>query len=186
MAQVQAAHPTAEVELWSFDEHRLGLKPLIRRVWAPIGDRPIAKVNHRYQWLYLYGFVQPHTGQTEWFILPRVNVAWFNQALAAFAKATGAGVTKRVILVIDGAGWHRSAQVVVPAGIHLVFLPPYSPELQPAERLWELADEPLVNRSFNTLDELESVLVQRCNVLAGMGDVIRARTNFYWWAAATS
>jgi len=185
VAQLKTAYPGAQVEVWSFDEHRLGLKPIVRRVWAPIGERPIAIVNHRYEWLYLYGFVHPQSGQTEWLILPRVNVAWFNQAFAAFAKATGAGATKRIVLVLDGAGWHRSAKVIV-KGIEMVFLPPYSPELQPAERLWELTDEPLVNRSFSTLDELESVLVQRCQVLLEMNDDIRARTNFHWWHYAAS
>lgn len=173
------------MEVWSFDEHRLGLKPILRRVWAPIGERPIAVVHHRYEWLYLYGFVHPASGTTEWLVLPRVNVAWFNRALAEFAKATGAGANKRIVLVVDGAGWHRSPQVVVPEGLHLVFLPPYSPELQPAERLWELTDEPLVNRSFNTLDDLEAVLVQRCRVMLEMKDDIRARTNFHWWAASS-
>jgi hypothetical protein len=182
-AQLRVAYPTAEVEVWGFDEHRLGLKPIVRRVWAPIGERPIAAVHHRYEWLYLYGFVHPQSGRSEWLILPRVNVAWFNQALAAFAQATGAGANKHILLVIDGAGWHRSDQVVVPEGIHLVFLPPYSPELQPAERLWELVDEPLVNRSFSALDELEAVLVQRCQTMMQMHDDIRARTNFYWWNA---
>lgn len=59
------------------------------------------------------------------------------------------------------------------------------PELQPAERLWELADAPLVNRSFNSLDQLEAVLVQRCRMMLKMSDEIQALTNSYWWAAAT-
>lgn len=101
------------MEVWSFDEHRLELKP-IRRVWAPIGERPIA-VHHRYQLLYLYGFVHHKSGGTEWLVLPRVNAAWFNQALTEFAQATGAGKNKRIVLLLDGAGWHRCAQVVVPA-----------------------------------------------------------------------
>jgi hypothetical protein len=183
LEQIRQQHPEATVELWAFDEHRLGLKPIVRTVWAPIGERPIAKVNHRYQWLYVYGFVHPHTGRSEWFLLPRVNVRWFNAALAEFARAVGASAKRRIVLVIDNAGWHRSSQVVVPEGIHLLFLPPYSPELQPAERLWELVDEPLVNRSFETLDELEAVLMQRCQTLSMMMTQVKGRTKFHWWAA---
>jgi hypothetical protein len=67
-----------------------------------------------------------------------------------------------VLLVLDGGGWHRAKQVVVPEGIHLEFLPPYSPELQPAGRLWKLSDEPLVNRKFATLDALEDTLATHC------------------------
>jgi hypothetical protein len=58
----------------------------MRRVWAPVGERPTAVVQHRYEWLYLYGFVHPQTGQTEWHILPRVSVDWFNISLAEFAR----------------------------------------------------------------------------------------------------
>lgn len=153
-------------------------------MWAPIGERPLASVNHRYDWLYVYGFVHPKTGRTEWLLLPRVNVAWFNAALAQFAAAVGASATHRIALVLDNAGWHRSQRVVVPEGIELVFLPPYSPELQPAERLWGLVDEPIVNRSFDTLEELEKVLAQRCRTLTTMTSAVQGRTLFHWWVAA--
>lgn len=169
------------VECWAFDEHRLGLKPIVRKIWAPVGQRPVAEVNYRYEWTYLYGFVHPHTGQTEWFILPRVNVAWFNQALKAFAKAVGAGPNKHILMVIDGAGWHRSDKVEIPEGIHLEILPPYSPELQPAERLWRLADEPLANRCFGEIEQVEDILATRCQTLITMQDDIRDLTNYHWW-----
>lgn len=181
--QVQQQYPAASIEVWAFDEHRLGLKPIVRAVWAPIGQRPSARVHHRYEWLYVYGFVHPQTGRTEWLLLPRVNVAWFNAALAEFARSVGASASHRIVLVLDNAGWHRSPLVVVPEGLHLLFLPPYSPELQPAERLWQLVDEPLVNRSLNSLDELEAVLVNRCQTLMMMTDAIQGRTHFHWWAS---
>lgn len=182
LEQLQQQHPTATIEVWAFDEHRLGLKPILRAVWAPIGERPIARVHHRYEWLYVYGFVHPVTGRTEWLLLPRVNISWFNTALAAFARAVGASATRRIVLVLDNAGWHRSSKVIVPEGIDLLFLPPYSPELQPAERLWELVDEPLVNRSFDTLDEMEEVLIKRCQTLSTMTMQVQGRTQFHWWA----
>ena len=167
--------------MWSFDEHRLGLKPIVRKVWAPVGERPIAQVNHRYEWTYLYGFVRPATGQTEWLILPRVNVEWFNQALQVFAQQVGAGPNKQVLLVLDGAGWHRSDKVVVPQGVHLQLLPPYSPELQPAERLWSLADDPVVNRCFEEIEQIEDVLELRCQTLSSMHSEVQALTNYHWW-----
>jgi hypothetical protein len=52
------------VEAWAVDEHRLGLLPVVRRVWAPRGRRPVAPVRRAYAWLYVYGFVRPRTGQT--------------------------------------------------------------------------------------------------------------------------
>ncbi len=80
----------------------------------------------------------------------------------------------------DNAGWHRSQKVQIPWGIKVEFLPPYSPELQPAERLWKLVDEPLVNECFESLDEIEELLVKRCNVLSNMKEEIRNLTNYHW------
>ncbi len=91
------------------------------------------------------------------------------------------GANTQILLVIDGAGWHRSDKVVVPEGIHLELLPPYSPELQSAERLRRTAGEPLVNRCFDTIDDLEDVLAQRCLTLLSMTDEVQALTNYHWW-----
>lgn len=168
--------------MWSFDEHRVGLKPIIRKVWAPIGERPEAIVHHRYEWVYLYGFVHPQTGRTEWFIIPKVNVQWFNLVLENFAKQVAASQDKIILLVVDRAGWHMSEKVIVPPGIFIEPLPAYSPELQPAERLWQLADEPLVNKSFDKIDDLEEVLASRCQILSTtMSEKIKNLTFYHWW-----
>ena len=103
--QVQTDHPDADVEVWTMDEHRLGLKPVLRDVWVPQGEQPIANVNWRFQWLWLYGFVHPESGQTYWWILPSINIKLFNRVLADFAKHFGAGKSKRVVLALDQAGW---------------------------------------------------------------------------------
>ena len=84
--ELEAQYPKASVEVWAFDEHRLGLKPILRKVWSPIGERPIARVNHQYEWTYLYEFVHPASGETEWFIIPRVNVEWMNAVGRASEK----------------------------------------------------------------------------------------------------
>lgn len=181
-AHLQRQYPNAAIEVWAFDEHRVGLKPILRKVWSRVGQRPVASVHHRYEWLYAYGFVHPNSGQTEWYLLPRVNVDWLNVALKTFAQAVGAGVNKHILLVMDGAGWHRSAKLEVPQGLHIEILPPYSPELQPAERLWNPLDEPLVNRSFDSIEAIETVLVERCQTLATtMQAEIRNLTQFHWW-----
>lgn len=153
----------------------------MRRVWAPRGQRPTAPVQRRFQWLYAYGFVRPTTGESWWCLLPTVSVEAFSLALAEFARDEGIGPDRRVVLALDRAGWHTSPRLVVPAGIHLAFLPPYSPELQPAERLWSLLDEPVANRAFADLDALETVLAERCQTLAGDQPTLQAHTHFHWW-----
>jgi hypothetical protein len=185
VASVQAQHPAATVELWSEDEHRIGLKPIVRRVWRKKGQRPIISVQHRYKWTYLYGFVCPQNGQTFWLLLPTVAAYVWSAVLAEFAAALGAGPTKRIIVVIDQAGWHVSDDVVVPEGLHVLFLPPYSPELQPAEHLWSLSDEALVNQHFGDLDALMEAQAERCRRLREQPEIIQAHTHFHWWPEIT-
>ncbi len=163
------------------DEHRLGLLPVVRRVWAPKGQRPTAAVHRRYEWLYVYGFVRPRTGQTWWCLLPTVSKAAFRLALDAFARDEGVDATHQAVLLLDQAGWHSTKDLARPEGLHLAFLPPASPELQPAERLWGLVDEPVANRTFPDLDALEATLVTRCQELERQRRPIKTRTHYHWW-----
>jgi len=163
------------------DEHRVGLKPIVRRVWAPRGQRPSVVVDHRYQWSYVYGFVQPRTGRSFFLLLPTVSIPAFTVALDEFARAMGAGPDYHIFLLLDGAGWHTSPHLYLPPGLHLIFLPPYSPELQPAEHLWPLTNQPLANRCFASLEELESVQAERCRWLQDHPDLVRSATLFHWW-----
>jgi transposase len=148
---------------------------------VPEGENPIANVNWRFKWLWLYAFVRPQTGETKAWILPYVNTELFNRVLEDFAREFQLGAKKRVLLAIDQAGWHISKELKVPQGLHLILLPSHSPELQPAERLWTLVDEPIANRSFETLEDLEEVLFRRCQSLLQQQDLIRGLTGFHWW-----
>lgn len=153
----------------------------MRKVWAPVGSRPIASANRCYQWVYLYGFVQPSTGHVEWLILPTVNTELFEIALKEFAKATGASSNKHIAIVLDQAGWHRTKQLKIPEGIHLIFQPAHTPELQPSEHLWPLIREVLANDWIQTLDQLEERLVARCRYLCSQNKIIKGTTFFDWW-----
>lgn len=112
--------------------------------------------------------------------MPTVNKNAFEVALQHFAQAVDAGPKKRIILVVDGAGWHRG-DLTIPEGIHLLQLPGYSPELQPAERLWPLIRECLANRYIETLEELEERIAQRCRYLIANNDLVRSYTLYHWW-----
>ncbi len=165
------------------DEHRLGLKPVLRSVWAPRGERPIALGHHRFQWLYVTAFVGPATGETVWYLTDTVSKPLFAGLLDAFAREVGAGPHKRVVLLLDNAGWHTLTNLAVPDGLRLVYLPPYSPELQPAETLWTLVDEPVVNTFVPNLDKLIDTITERCSNLTTRQSEISSRTNFAWWPA---
>ena len=80
----------------------MGLKPILRKVWSKIGERPRATVHHRYEWLYVYGFVKPKTGETLWYLIPRVNTNWLNLVYQNFVRDAGIS-QKKVLLVEDNA-----------------------------------------------------------------------------------
>ena len=158
---------------------RLGLKPVRRPVWAPLGQRPIALGHHRSRWPHVIAFVRPTSGEAVWYLSSRLSKPFFAELLAAFARETGAGRERSIVLVLDDAGRHGLEGLAVPDGIGLVFLPPDSPELQPAERLWPLVDEPIVNRHLASLAELDAVIAERCRRLDAT--TIQPPTNFHWW-----
>ena len=175
------AFPHARVELWAMDEHRIGLKPVQRRVWAPIGQRPTALVQLRFAWRYVVGFVHPASGRTVFHLATSVSIPLFEAELAAFARAVGAGPRKQIVLVLDRAGWHTSVHLRLPEHVHLLFLPAYSPELQPAEHLWPLTNAVLINQHFASIEDLENVQLARCADLQHQPALIRSTTCFHWW-----
>ena len=136
--------------------------------------------HHRYEWLYV-SFVEPATGATVWNVSNAVCKELFEAILLDFAKSAGAGANKRIVLQLDGAGWHGPENLAVPDGVRLVFQPSHSPELQPAEHLWEFVDEPLVNTYFETIQDLEKLVGERCVALTSQREMIRASTLFHWW-----
>jgi hypothetical protein len=181
---VATAFPQARIELWTVDEHRIGLvafKPILHKVWCFDGQRPLAPVQHRYAWRYLVGFVHPLSGRTVFHLASPVSIALFEVELAAFAEAVGAGPTKQIVLVLDRAGWHTSTRVQVPEHVHLLFLPAYSPELQPAAHPWPLTNDAVVNAHFADLDTLDEAQFARCAQLQDQPDRIRSATLFPWW-----
>jgi transposase len=144
----------------------------------------MARVQHRFRWRYLVGFVHPASGGTVWHLASEASIPIFEAELDAFARAVGAGPTKQIVRVLDQAGWHTSLRLRVPDHVHLLFLPAYSPELQPAEHLWPLTNEALVNAHFadlDVLDALDEAQFARCATLQRQPERIRSATLFPWW-----
>jgi hypothetical protein len=155
----------------------------MRRVWAPVGQRPTARVEWGYEWTYLPIWLRTAHNRRGVVADPAhaVNKELFSMALGEFAQEVGAGADKRILLVLDQAGWHTSGEVALPEGIHLEFLPTGSPELMPAERLGPLTNEALANRLFEEISEVEDALVERCVELLDQAGTIRDLTNYHWW-----
>src|SRR4051812_49923757 len=98
------------------------------------------------------------SGETFWSVSNGVSKPFFAALLALFAREAGAGRARMIVLGLASAGWHTAPNLAVPDGIRLAYLPPDSPELQPAEHLWPVLDEPLANHYFATLADLEHVV----------------------------
>ena len=135
------------------DEARVGQQGTLTRVWAPTGSRPTAVRQTEYEWVYVWAAVEPATGASVAMITPTVNAALMNTFLAGLSGTLTPG--EHGVLVLDNAGWHVAKALVVPANLTLLFLPPYSPELNPVERLWAyLRSHHLANRVYADYDEL--------------------------------
>jgi transposase len=166
--------------VWAEDEARLGLKPIARRVWALRGRRPRSNGRTRYDWLYVYGFTRPRTGQTFTVILPRVNAERMGDALAAFAAHADPEGRKVLVVLMDRAGWHVARRLVVPPNVVLHFLRSCTPELQPVEPFWPLVREAVANRTIGRLDRLRAILRDRLGYLARSPELVRAIVGFHW------
>ena len=137
--RIQQAYPDASVEIWCEDEHRIGLQPVTRQVWTQAGQSPMATVKWKREWLWLYAFVQPQTGETYWWILPYVNTELFSRVLQDFAEHFRVAQDKRVILPLDQAGWHTRQRSCTSrrASIYCHYHPtPQSCNLQNASGGW--------------------------------------------------
>jgi hypothetical protein len=180
LRRLRKANPKKAVEVWAQDEARLGLKPIARRVWSLKGQRPRSCGRTRYPWLYVYGFVRPKTGNTFGVLLPRVKAERMSEALKAFASHADPKGEKVLVVLVDNAGWHKAKALVVPPNVVLHFLPPCTPELQPAEPLWPLVREAVANRSLGRIDRLRNVVRDRVGYLAGHPDEVQPRVGFRW------
>jgi transposase len=141
------------VRTFVMDEARLGQQGTMTRVWAKAGSRPAAVKQTKYEWVYLYAAVEPARGESVALLAPDVNAGTFNVFLRMLAQELRPG--EHAVLVLDGAGWHKSKSLVMPDNVTCLLLPPYSPELNPVENLWHyLRSHYLSNRAYRDYDDL--------------------------------
>jgi len=150
---VSDQHPDRSVEVWFQDEARFGQQGTLTTVWAETGSRPRAVKQTEYEWLYTFAAVNPLTGESSAMLAPTVNTELMNAHLKFISEQVGPH--RHVVLVLDQAGWHVAKALKVPENLTLLHLPPYSPELNPVERLWAyLKSHYLSNRVFTDDDDL--------------------------------
>lgn len=178
--RLKAAHPTRAVEVWAEDEARLGLKPITRRRWWLKGIRPRSGGWTRDEWLYVYGFVRPRTGESFTVFQPRVRVERMAEAWAAFAAHADPDAVKVLVRIVGNAGWHTAKRLVTPPNVRLHFLPACTPELQPVEPFWALVREGVANDTFDRLGQLRRVIRRRFRKLATDAAAVFGAVGFRW------
>jgi hypothetical protein len=158
------------------DEGCFGRISRAKRCWAPSGVRPRAPTQVVREYLYVYAAVAPALGQMVSLILPEASTAMMNRFLEEVSHVFS---THFIVMQVDGAGWHRANDLVVPENIRLISQPAYSPELNPVEHLWdELREKYFHNRLFPSLDEVIEVLCQGLTDLAHDPERLRSLTRF--------
>ena len=152
-----ALPPDRPVRLWVLDEMRYGLHGFTRRVWGLPGHRPVVPTQQKYQWGFVYGAVGVGLSRTEFLLTETMDQAHSVEFYRQISRSDQAALH---VLIQDGAGFHLpDGNPGLPDNVRVVTLPPYSPELNPIEGLWDQVKDSLCNRAFDTLAELEAVLL---------------------------
>ena len=148
MNEIAQTHPEAErFEIWSQDEARVGQKGRTGYVWRQRGETPRGLRDVGFQSAWIIGAVCPARDTGVALVMTRIDAAAMNLFLAELSQAVAPGA--HGIVLMDKAGWHTAGELCVPENLSLVFLPPYSPELNPIERLWlHLRDNRCPTASF--------------------------------------
>lgn len=160
------------------DEARFGRIADVRHCWCPKPIRPICQAMVIQEYSYAYAAVSVLDGKLDTLILPRVNGACMQVFLDEVARRHP---KERIVMVLDGAGWHQSGHLNLPDNLRLLPLPPYSPELNPVEHLWdELREKAFLNRVFDTIDALEDHLEANLRTLENDPGRVRSITAWPW------
>ena len=178
LAGTRAGQP---VKIFAQDETRLGLLPILRRRITACGIQPVATVAQRFDNFYLFGAVEPTTGDSFFLELPCLNSAMFQLWLDDFADAFPASFN---ILVLDNGAFHTAKTLRWPSNVAAVPFPPYSPELNPIERLWRDLKDQLAPTVFTSLDALSDTV---CRLIQSYSQAtLKSLTGFAYFTQAVA
>ncbi|MCA1701579.1 MAG: IS630 family transposase [Actinobacteria bacterium] len=167
-----------QLRVMFMDEARFGRINRPVRCWAPGGTRPVVDCQTVREYLYAYGAVCPADGDLVSLVLASMHTVCFELFCAEIAARHP---KELVVLVCDGAASHTTAELALPENMRIVTLPPYSPELNPTEQLWDLIRErAFSNVAHDSIDAVEDTLVAGLRALEGDPDTIRSLTHRAW------
>ena len=160
------------------DEARFGRISDPRKCWAPAPLRPVVKLALVREYAYAYAAVSPMDGGIDWMLAAKMDTLTMGSFLSSVSKRHP---DEFIIMVIDGAPSHRSGQLIVPENMALVRLPPYAPELNPVEHLWdELREKDFANRVFDTLGAAIAQAARGLKRMEENPDVLQSIAGWNW------
>ena len=166
------------VRLMFQDEARFGRMVRPKRCWAPAPLRPVMSNGYEREFVYVYGAVSPLAGELDWQVGREMNTLRMGEFLAQVSQAHPGDF---IVMVLDGASSHQAKDLPIPENIRLLSLPPYAPELNPQEHVWdELREKEFPNRVFNHLDAVIRQLHQGLPRLAADRERLRGLTAWPW------
>jgi transposase len=160
------------------DEARFGRISDPRRCWAPPGVRPEVSTQLIREYEYAFAAVNPQDGILDTLVLPTVNT----EAMSIFlAEVSRRHAEEFLVMVLDGAGWHKARRLLVPANMRLLSLPPGSPQLNPVEHVWdEVREKWFANRVFDSLNAVEEQLIAALKTWEEDATRVASLTGFDW------
>ena len=171
------------VRLMFQDEARFGRMVRIRRCWAPTPHRPIVDNGYEREFQYVYGAVSPREGDLDWMICSAMNTEQMGKFLAQVSTAHAQDF---IVMVVDGASSHVAKDLVIPENIRLHRLPPYSPQLNPQEHLWdEIREKEFPNRVFSDMSGVVRTLEAGLPRLASDQNRVRSICAWPWIVSLT-
>ncbi|MDD5095828.1 MAG: IS630 family transposase [Dehalococcoidia bacterium] len=166
------------VRLMFQDEARFGRMSDPRACWAPAPIRPMVKMALVREFRYEYAAVSPWDGALDYMTLEKMNTENMSRFLNQVHQNHPEDF---MIMVLDGASSHRGKELIVPENISLVFMPPYSPELNPAEQIWNrLRKNYFANKVFHSLDAVTQQAEQGLFEMASDKNAVMSLTYWPW------
>lgn len=168
-----------QVDVWFQDESRIGQQGSRTRIWAKRGTRPRVVKQQQFLYQYIFGAVCPAQKQCAALVVPYANHESFNEHLKEISLHVPEG--RHAVVILDQAGWHHKKDLRIPNNISILHLPPYSPELNPQEQVWQyLKDTHLANRTFEKHNDIIEACCKAWNAFAAMPELIQSLTSRDW------
>lgn len=144
--------------------------------WCKKKTRPAVPCHHIREYRYVYGAVEPATGESYFLVMPYCNTENMNTFLKNLSMNYA---NDEIVLACDGAAWHKSNSLEIPENIHPVFIPPYTPEMNPIEQIWkEIRTKGFKNEAFNSLAD---VVERLCKTISNLSnDTVKSITAREW------